>query len=401
MRKPLHVVILVACLVLVSFPVGAQEPDPIVTWQSLVNQARLDEGLAPYRFSRLLTVAAQRHADDLAAHQIWSHTGSDGSTPGRRVADAGYAAWTWNNGELVASENFWTGYGAIEDAMAFFLEDPPHRDNIISTTYREIGIGVATDSAGRNYYVLDFGVRPNVLPIFVNDGAASTDDPQVAIRLTNEEARPGGEGANFMGQAIEIRISNEPDFGDLPWERWEPLVPWTLLDIPGEHTVYVQFRDAAGRTAASADTIFLGEGTPVTPTPIPPSPTPAPTATPIPPTLTPTPEPTATPGPAATSIPEPAATPAPTASPTPIPSPTVQPTPTPYAPGPSSPVPGITPFPTWTPLPTPAPQETSRPDAPLATLAALQAIALVLGIYLVLHRGREGRTADRPDDRVE
>jgi hypothetical protein len=34
-------------------------------------------------------------------------------------------------------------------------------------------------------------------------------------------------------------------------------------------------------------------------------------------------------------------------------------------------------------------------------LAALQAIALVLGIYLVLHRGREGRTVDKPDDRVE
>ena len=401
MRKPLHVVILVACLVLASFPARAQEPDPIVTWQSLVNQARLDEGLAPYRFSRLLTVAAQRHADDLAAHQIWSHTGSDGSTPRQRIADAGYAAWTWNSGELVVSENFWTGYGAIEDAMAFFLEDPPHRDNILSTTYREVGIGVATDSAGRNYYVLDFGVRPNVLPIFVNDGAASTDDPQVAIRLINEEARPGGEGANFMGQAIEIRISNEPDFGDLPWERWEPLVPWTLPDTPGEHTVYTQFRDAAGRTAASADTIFLGEGTPVTPTPIPPSPTPAPTATPIPPTPTPTLEPTATPGPAATPIPEPAATPAPTVAPTSIPSPTVEPTPTPYAPGPSPPAPSVTPFPTWTPLPTPAPQETSRPDAPLATLATLQAIALVLGIYLVLHRGREGRTVDTPGDRVE
>jgi hypothetical protein len=393
MRKPLHVVILIACLVLASFPAGAQEPDPIVTWQSLVNQARLDEGLAPYRFSRLLTVAAQRHADDLAAHQIWSHTGSDGSTPRQRIAEAGYAAWAWNNAELVVSENFWTGYGAIEDAMAFFLEDPPHRDNILSATYREIGIGVATDSTGRNYYVLDFGVRPNVLPIFINDGAASTDDPQVAIRLTNEEARPGGEGANFMGQAIEIRISDEPDFGDLPWERWEPLVPWTLPDTPGEHTVYAQFRDAAGRTAAAADTIFLGEGTPVTPTPV--------TPTPIPPTPTPTLEPTATPGPAATPISEPAAPPAPTVAPTSTPPPTVEPTPTPDAPGPSPPAPSITPFPTWTPLPTPVPQEASRPDAPLATLAALQAIALVLGIYLVLHRGREGRTADRPGDRVE
>jgi len=365
-------IVLFACLVLVHLPVSAQEPNPVATWQTLVNQARLDEGLAPYNFSTLLTAAAQRHADDLAAHQIQSHTGSDGSTSNQRIVEAGYAAWTWNSGELVASENFWTGHGTVEDAMAFFLEDPPHRSNLLSTIYREIGIGVATDATGSNYYVLDFGARPNVLPIFVNEGAASTDNPQVAIRLTNEEAQPGGEGTIFMGQAIEIRISNEPEFDDLPWQPWEPLVPWTLPDTPGEHTVYVQFRDAAGRTAASADTIVLGEGTVTAPTPVPPSPTPEPTATPIPPS--PTPEPAATPAPTATSIPEP--------------SPTTEPSPTPHAPRSSSLAPRLTPFPTWTPLPSP-PQEANGPDTPLALLAALQGLALVLGIYLALHRGRE------------
>lgn len=409
MRNPLRTLVLVAGLILVSLParsiwlspsatlrtgahVEAQEPAPVVTWQALVNQARLDEGLAPYGFSTLLSAAAQRHADDLAAHQISSHTGSDGSTPRQRIAEAGYAAWTWNGGELIAGENFWTGYSTIEDALAFFLEDPPHRDNILSTTYREIGIGVATDAAGSNYYVLDFGARPNVLPIFINDGAASTDSPQVAIRLTNEEARPGGEGAVFMGQAIEIRISNEASFDDLPWQPWGPLVPWTLPDTPGEHTVYVQFHDAAGRTAASADAIVLGEGTPVTPTPVPPSPTPEPTATPIPPS--PTPEPTATPEPTTTPVPEPAATLAPTVTSTsePPPTPTAEPTPTPEAPRPSPLAPRLTPFPTWTPLPTAAPQETSGPDAPLAMLAALQGVALILGIYLALRRSGSSTT---------
>lgn len=383
MRNPLRVIMLIASLivrlVLLSLPtnavrlsahVEAQEPDPVSTWQTLVNQARLDEGLAPYRLSSLLTAAAQRHADDLAAHQIWSHTGSDGSTPQQRIAEAGYAAWTWNGGELVASENFWTGYGTIEDALAFFLEDPPHRDNILSTIYREIGIGVATDTAGRNYYVLDFGARPNVLPIFINDDDASTDNPQVAIRLTNEELRPGGKGAIFMGRAIEIRISNEPEFDDLPWQPWEPLIPWTLPDTPGEHTVYIQFRDAAGRTAAATDTIVLGEGVPIAPTPIPPRPILEPTVTPIPPS--PTPEPTATP--------------------TPGPSPTVGPTPTrlssPTPPPSATPVPvTATPFPTWTPLPPPPPQESGGSDPPLVLLAALQGLALILGIYLALRRG--------------
>lgn len=384
MRNSLHALILVASLILTTFPVSAQEPDPVVTWQVRVNQARQDEGLAPYGFSSLLTSAAQRHAEDLATHEIWSHTGSDGSTSRQRIAEAGYAAWTWNGGELIAGENFWTGHGTIEDAMTFFLEDPPHRDNLFSTTYREIGIGVATDAAGRNYYVLDFGVRPNVLPIFVNDGAASTEDSQVAIRLTNEEARPGGEGTTFMGQAIEIRISNTPEFDDLPWQSWEPLVPWTLPEASGEHIVYVQFRDAASRTAASADTIFLGEGIPPTPTPAPPSPTPEPTDTPIPPS--PTPEPTATP----TSIP--------TAIPTPEPATAIEPTPTlpqptAQSPSPTPPSPAtlalalVTPFPTWTPLPTPVPQETGGPGVPLGMLAILQGVALILGIYLALRRG--------------
>lgn len=377
MRNPLRAVILIACFVLLSFPTSAQEPDPVVTWQILVNQARLEEGLAPYGFSTLLTAAAQRHADDLAAHQIWSHTGSDGSTPKQRIAEAGYAAWTWDGGELIAGENFWTGYGTIEDAMAFFLEDPPHRDNILSAIYREIGIGVATDTAGRNYYVLDFGARPNMLPIFINDGAVNTDNPQIAIRLTNEEARPGGEGTAYMGRAIEIRISNEPEFDDLPWQPWEPLVPWTLPDTPGEHTVYVQFRDAAGRTATSAASIVLGEGVPITPTPILPSPTPEPTATPIPPS--PTPEPTSTPAPTAT--------PTPTTIPTPEPAPTRVSSPTP--PLSATPVPDTaTPFPTWTPLPPSSSQETGNRGSPLALLAALQGLALILGIYLALRRGQ-------------
>lgn len=386
-------VALVLSLILALLPSRAQAPDPVFTWQSLINQARLDEGLAPYGFSSLLTAAAQRHADDLAANQMTSHTGSDGSTAAERIAETGYAAWRWNGGALIVGENFWVGQGAIEDALAFFLEDPAHRDNILSPTYREIGIGFATDADGRNYHVIDFGARPNVLPIFINDGAVSAGDAQVAIRLTNEEARPGGEGVVFMGRAIEIRISNEPDFENMPWQPWEPLVPWTLPDTPGEHTVYVQFRDAAGRTAASPDTIILGDDVSVTPTPVPSSPMPEPTATPVPPT--PTLEPTLTAVPTSppptpslegsTGIPP--ATSESTAVSDAEPTATVFPSLTPVL---AEPLPvRVTPFPTWTPLPTPTPQEEARrPDAPLSLLLALQGLALIFGIYLALHRGR-------------
>lgn len=404
MRNSLRILIpiFVAGFILVFLPTSAvrlsahaeaQEPDPVVTWQIVVNQARLDEGLAPYGFSGLLTIAAQRHADDVAAHGFTDssdvHLGSDGTHEQQRVAEAGYSAWTWNSGELTVDENMWSGQGTIEDAMTFFLSSEVHRNNISSSIYREIGIGVAADTVGRNYHVLVFGVRPNVLPIFINDGANSTDNPQVAIRLTNEEARPGGEGAAFMGWAIEIRISNEPSWDDRPWQPWEPLVPWTLPDTPGEHTVYVQFRDAAGRTAASPDTIFLSEGTYIAPTPVPPSSTPEPAATPVPPS--PTTEPTATPAPTVLPTSELTPTVEPTLAQLPSPTPLPSAMPAPAA---------ATPFPTWTPLPTAAPQEANGPDMPLGMLAVLQVVALILGIYLALRRGREEQDTDTLKDRV-
>jgi hypothetical protein len=390
MQNTLCILMLVLCLAAAALPVSAQEADPVVTWQVVINQARLDEGLSPYGFSSLLTAAAQRHADDVAARGFTDpgdvHKGSDGTHEQQRITEAGYAAWTWSSGEPIVDENVWSGYGTIQDALAFFLGDPPHRQNILSTVYREIGVGVATDAAGRVYYVLDFGVRPNVLPIFINDGAASTADPQIAIRLTNEEARPEGQGATFMGRAIEIRISDAPDFDDQPWQAWGALVPWTLPDVPGEYTVYVQFRDAASRTAASADTIVLSEGTTGTPASVSSTSTPSPTATPIPPTATPIP-PTATPPP--TVAPTAAATPAPTATPTPEALPTVAPTAT--SPGPAALSSGATPFPTWTPLPTAAPPPQSSAPVPawaLPVVLGLQGLALVLGIAFVLWRGR-------------
>lgn len=356
-------------LVLLAVPVQAQEDGRAAELYALVNDARLDEGLPPYAWSGALATSAQRHADDMAANELSSHTGSDGSTYAERIAEAGYVAW--GEGEVVG-ENFWVGSGTAQDALDWFMDDLPHRENILSDRYREVGVGVATDAEGRSYYVLDLGARPNVLPVFINDGAEIAESSQVAVRLTNEEAYPNGRGTNYMGRAIEFRISNEPDFDELPWQSWEPLVAWTLPEEDGEHTIFLQFRDGAGRTAASADSIVLqlGEGSPVpsrTSSPVPPSP--APTSVPTQTTATaPLPteaQPTASPE-AGTAV-----SPAPRPSPTPVRAGDVT----------------STPFPTWTPLPDAA--ATVTPDgsrAALGLVCGLQIVAILLGFYLALRR---------------
>jgi hypothetical protein len=388
MRYLLHSAIFVVCVASLALLVGLgprgagieAQGEPSVLFLDLLNEARLDEGLDPYRESRLLSDAAQRHADDLAANGFADpedvHLGSDGTDEQERIDETGYAAWT-RDGELIVAENVWSGRGALEDALTSFLEDPVQRGNLFSEAYREVGIGVAADDDGRTVYVLDFGARPNVLPIFINDGAATTENREVAIRLTNERARPEGRGTGFTGEAIEIRISNEPAFEELPWQAWAPLVSWVLPDSAGDHTVYVEFRDAGGRRAASADSIFLDTGTPTTPT-----------ATPV----TSTPDSMVSPAPDATATQAPqtpdstsgdgAATPAPTSTP--------------------SQASIMTPFPTWTPLPSPSPTQGELAPSPgpaasapgmgeygrlLAIVGILQGAAVFLGVYLMMRRG--------------
>jgi hypothetical protein len=372
-QEPPRLLILAALcgLLLSAEQAHAQEADPAGLFYDQVSQARLDAGLPPYGRSDLLAAAAQRHADDLAAHDLSSHTGSDGSSPARRIDEAGYAAWA---GGEVTGENFWTGFGTVQEAFDWFMDDTPHRENILSTRYREMGVAIAAGADGKSYYVLDFGARANVLPVFVNDGAAATESPQVAIRLTNEEAYPQGEGTISMGRALEVRISNTPEFEGLAWQPWESLMAWTLPEAPGEQTVYVQFRDGAGRTAASADVIQLLAGA-GTPTPVPATPTatpPPPTATSLP---TDTPSPTSPPTEPATITPPPLA---PTAVSTQPSTPTSR----------AVPVATEAPFPTWTPLPA-APGREAGGTGPMVGLVCwLETVAALLGLYVALRRNR-------------
>ena len=229
------------------------QDDPAAELHHLINQVRLDTGLPPLAKSTLLQQAAQRHADDLAQIGIALHEGRDGSTYQQRIREAGYRAW---NDGLMVNEALWMGLGGTSDAAKWFLSDPEAYALCLEHPYREIGIGFASDEQGVHYIVITFGARPAVLPIFVNDGNTTTESPQIAVRLTNEEAEAMGEGT-WLGKAIEVRLSDTPDFTAASWQPWEPLLPWALPDTaPGDYAIYVEFRDGANRTTV-AEAVIL------------------------------------------------------------------------------------------------------------------------------------------------
>ncbi|HYC01935.1 MAG TPA: CAP domain-containing protein [Azospirillaceae bacterium] len=100
----------------------------------------------PLAFNMLLIDAARAHSDWMLATDIFSHTGVNGSSPGDRMAAAGYpftGSWSWG-------ENIATQYGsrvAVTQNVTQTLEDglfrsPGHRENILAGHFREIGIGI-------------------------------------------------------------------------------------------------------------------------------------------------------------------------------------------------------------------------------------------------------------------
>ena len=89
-----------------------------------------------------LTVAAQRHADDMLKNGVEGHMGSDGTSPQVRITDAGYIG-TGYTGEIV----YW-GTGSLATpsaALDAWMESPPHRAILVNCAFTAGGFAVASD----------------------------------------------------------------------------------------------------------------------------------------------------------------------------------------------------------------------------------------------------------------
>lgn len=91
-----------------------------------------------------LTVAAQRHADDVLMNGIGDggHIGSDGSSPQVRIADAGYAR-TGYTSEIV----YWGSgsHATPSAALDLWMDSPAHRAIILDCAFTAAGFAIAWD----------------------------------------------------------------------------------------------------------------------------------------------------------------------------------------------------------------------------------------------------------------
>ena len=129
------------------------DPAKLTATLNAVNAYRARNDLPAYTANTQLARAAQAHANDMACNSLFGHTGSNQSTPQRRVAASGYVASSM-------SENVYGSYPPLtgQEVVNWWINDRTdlrHHLNLLSSNYTEIGVGYSFFN-NFGYYVLVF-----------------------------------------------------------------------------------------------------------------------------------------------------------------------------------------------------------------------------------------------------
>jgi uncharacterized protein YkwD len=128
----------------------------------VLNAERARHDLRPLRLNRKLSRAARRHSRAMARKRFFSHNSLGGATFIDRIRRTGYlhGARRWHVGENIA---WGSGSRSAPRSIATaWMNSAGHRANILSRSFRAIGIGVARGTPsghGGAIYTTDFGRR--------------------------------------------------------------------------------------------------------------------------------------------------------------------------------------------------------------------------------------------------
>lgn len=118
----------------------------------LINQARSQarmcgnesyDAAEPLVWNSELEAAAQVHSTDMAQHNFFSHTGSDGSSAAQRASTQGY---NWQ----AIGENIAAGQPTTEHVVQSWLDSPGHCANIMHADFEETAV-VCVEDKGAQY----------------------------------------------------------------------------------------------------------------------------------------------------------------------------------------------------------------------------------------------------------
>ena len=101
----------------------------------LTNQERTKRGLTSLTDNPALNEAATRKAGDMFALNYWAHNSPTGRTPWAFFKEVGY-------NYAFAGENLARDFNDSDAVVSAWMDSPTHRDNILNTSYKEVGLAV-------------------------------------------------------------------------------------------------------------------------------------------------------------------------------------------------------------------------------------------------------------------
>lgn len=109
----------------------------------LVNAARAEEGLSPLVLDQAVCAAATVRAQELIG--TFSHTRPNGTSCFTVLDESGISY-------MAAGENIAAGQSTPEAVVTAWMNSPGHRANILSDSFRKLGVGFVKSESGYKYY---------------------------------------------------------------------------------------------------------------------------------------------------------------------------------------------------------------------------------------------------------
>ena len=153
---------------------------------NLTNQKRQENGLPALTLNQSLVEAASQKAADMIAKNYWAHTSPDGTSPWSFFENVGYRY-------LYAGENLARDFMDSPSVVNAWMNSPTHRDNLLSSRYRELGIAVIHDTfqgQETTLVVEMFGTQvANIVPV-VKQGQISQSAEAVLAEINEVNVMP-------------------------------------------------------------------------------------------------------------------------------------------------------------------------------------------------------------------
>lgn len=161
---------------LLEFAPGAEVVASAITQESvleLTNRSRVAASIPPLTYNTTLEKAAQLKADDMLARQYFAHNTPDGKTPWTFFDRVGYAY-------LSAGENLAVHFSDVEPLQDAWMNSPGHRANILNSTFKEMGVGIArgTFEGHESVFVVEEFGNPAVVTASAEVALAKADEPK-------------------------------------------------------------------------------------------------------------------------------------------------------------------------------------------------------------------------------